>query len=258
MRRALFGMAVLVAGCTTNEEQPFVAGDSAAGTAATAGAAAAPDTGSATIIGTVRFEGERPPSPSIDMSADPGCLAMYGGGSPTDFQIRASNGLLADVLVYVKSGLPEGYSYPVPGSLPAIDLRECRIRPHIGGARVGQRFEIRNRDTVLHQPRFESEDNPRLAGDLRPGAVIGHTFSEPEMMIPLRCEQHDWMRGNFAVLDHPFFFTTGEEGAFELTGLPPGTYELEAWHTQLGTRRIEVTVPARGTARAEFTFAARS
>src|SRR2546430_2243295 len=50
----------------------------------------------------------------------------------------------------------------------------------------------------------------------------------------------------------------GEDGAFELRGLPPGTYTVEAWHPVLGTRTltVKVGVGPKGTVPARFSFKA--
>jgi len=50
--------------------------------------------------------------------------------------------------------------------------------------------------------------------------------------------------------------TAGDDGAFEIKGLPPGSYTLEAWHPTLGTRTVTVQIGkgAKATATAKFTF----
>jgi hypothetical protein len=47
---------------------------------------------------------------------------------------------------------------------------------------------------------------------------------------------------------------TTKDGKFELKGLPPGTYTIEAWQEKYGTQDQTVTVPAKGNATAAFTF----
>jgi hypothetical protein len=39
------------------------------------------------------------------------------------------------------------------------------------------------------------------------------------------------------VLSNPFFAVTGENGSFEIKGLPAGTYEVEAIHGKLGVEK---------------------
>ena len=72
-------------------------------------------------------------------------------------------------------------------------------------------------------------------------------------MIPIKCNVHPWMTAYVGVLPHPFFSVTGDDGTFEITGLPPGDYVIEAWHEEYGTFTQNVTVGASETQEIEFT-----
>ena len=37
-------------------------------------------------------------------------------------------------------------------------------------------------------------------------------------MIPVKCNQHPWMKMYLSVLDNPFFAVTGKDGSFEFKG----------------------------------------
>jgi hypothetical protein len=63
------------------------------------------------------------------------------------------------------------------------------------------------------------------------------------------------MKAWVAVLDHPYFAVTGEDGSFDLRGLPPGEYTLEVWHEKLGTVDQRVTIEPKQAAHADFTMA---
>ena len=80
------------------------------------------------------------------------------------------------------------------------------------------------------------------------------TFNTPEVMVPLECNVHGWMNAFVGVTDHPYFAVSGDDGMFTISGLPAGTYTLEAWHETLGTQTAEVTVEEGGTASVEFTY----
>jgi hypothetical protein len=55
-------------------------------------------------------------------------------------------------------------------------------------------------------------------------------------------------------MSHPFFAVSGDNGSFTITGLPAGTYEIEAWHEKLGRKTASVTVPATGSVTSDFSF----
>ena len=57
------------------------------------------------------------------------------------------------------------------------------------------------------------------------------------------------------VFANPFFSVSGTDGKYKISGLPPGTYEVEAWHEKLGTQTTKVTVAANKPAAANFSFA---
>jgi hypothetical protein len=64
------------------------------------------------------------------------------------------------------------------------------------------------------------------------------------------------MNAFVGVTAHPYFAVSGTDGSFTISGLPAGTYEIEAWHEKFGTRTASVTVADGGQATVEFTFSA--
>ena len=56
------------------------------------------------------------------------------------------------------------------------------------------------------------------------------------------------------VVAHPFFAVTSADGSFQLKGLPPGTYTIEAWHEKFGTKTASVTIGAKESKDVAFTF----
>ena len=123
--------------------------------------------------------------------------------------------------------------------------------------RVGQPLEIVNSDPTLHNihamPKANAEFNN---GQPIQGMKTTHTFTAKEVMVPFKCDVHGWMNAYVGVLDHPYFAVTDKDGKFELKGLPPGTYTIEAWHEKLGTQTQSVTIGAKETKDVTFTFKA--
>jgi plastocyanin len=182
------------------------------------------------------------------------CLSKHST-PPTDPQVAVSNGMLANVFVYVKGGLPAGASYPAPTTPVVIDQDGCLYHPRVFGVRAGQPIEIRNSDPVLHNIKAVPTANRGFnISQPSQGMRTTRTFNTPEVMVPFECNVHGWMKAYVGVMSHPFFATSGENGGFSIPGLPAGTYELEAWHEKLGTRMATVTVAEGATATVEFTF----
>ncbi len=216
------------------------------------GEAAAP-LGNASISGMVMFTGTAPANPAIDMAEEPECAAKHPDG-PTDPIVSVSDGHLANVFIRVVGGLPDG-PYPMPSEPATIDQNGCLYTPRVIGVMVGQTLEITNSDPLLHNIKAVPTEN-RLFNISQPraGMTSSRTFTAPEIMIPFECSVHGWMNAYAGVVEHPYFATSGADGSFTISGLPAGTYQVEAWHETLGTQSGEATVEADGSASVNFTF----
>jgi len=67
------------------------------------------------------------------------------------------------------------------------------------------------------------------------------------------------MKAYVGVLKHPFFAVSKPDGTFQITGVPAGTYTVVAWHEGPGNgteKTMQVTVPASGAGKADFSFGA--
>ena len=97
-----------------------------------------------------------------------------------------------------------------------------------------QKVNIQNSDQTAHNVNVQAQKNDKLNPSQPAGAPpIVAEFKRPETLIPVKCNQHPWMKAYIGVLGHPFFAVTGPDGSFEIKGLPPGTYTLVAWHEKM-------------------------
>lgn len=208
------------------------------------------------VTGKVAFQGQPPRFPAISMDADPACAAMHSARVYPDAVLVNGNGTLKNVFVYVKSGL-EGKNMAVPDDPAVLDQRACIYEPHVLGIQARQNLRIVTSDKTTHNVHPMPKTNREWNISQPPGAdPIVQTFSRPEVSIPVKCNQHPWMRAYIHVVSHPFYAVSGEDGTFELKGLPPGDYEVEAVHEHYGAQVQKVTVPAKGSATADFAYAA--
>ncbi len=206
------------------------------------------------ISGAVRFVGSPPDPVVLQMAADPFCLIVHQGETVTaDTVMVNDNGTLRWVFVYVRDPGVAGRS----ASPPPIELNQvaCVYQPRVLGMQAGATIKITNSDNTLHNVNVQAANNPSFnVAQPIPGMSIEGFFAAPEVMIPVKCDVHPWMRAYVGVLPHLFFAVTGGDGAFEISGLPPGDHVVEAWHETLGTRTLSVTVTAGAAASADFSF----
>ena len=217
-------------------------------------AATAKADGPGSITGKITYDGEPPVRTPVRMAADPNCKP--GPESLSETQIVSADRGLKNVFIYVKDGLGDAV-YETPTSPIVLDQVGCRYEPHVFGVFVGQPVEIKNSDPTLHNvhaiPKNNEEFNFGQENEKAP--AVTKTFSKPEIGVSFRCDVHGWMRSYANVVTHPFFAVTKDDGSFEIRGLKPGTYTIEAWHERLGTQTQQITISdAAAAATAAFSF----
>ncbi len=208
----------------------------------------------ATITGKVSFDGQKPKLARLMMDQDPVCVQKHSSPVFTEDGAVNSNGTLANVFVYVKSGA-EKYTFATPKTTVELDQDGCVYKPHVLGIQVGQTLSILTKDPTTHNIHPMPKDNREWNMSQSPNAPpIEQKFARPEIMIPVKCNQHPWMRAYLGIMKHPFFAVSGSDGTFTIKGLPPGEYTIEAWTATFGTQTQKVTVGAKESKQVDFTF----
>lgn len=208
----------------------------------------------ATITGRISFIGEPPQPKRIDAGADPVCEADNRELFTEDVIVKA--GKLANVLVYVQSGEAlNWYVFDAPGTEVSLAHHGCQIVPHVMGMQIQQTLKIANEDATTHNTNL-SPKNSAFSNQSQPqgGTPLTHKFTAPEVLIPVKDNQHPWEKAYVAVLAHPFFAVSAQDGSYEISGLPPGQYTVVALHERFGEQRVEVTVGVREKKNLDFSF----
>lgn len=208
-----------------------------------------------TISGKVSFDGTPPPTKKIDMSQDANCAAAPGEKTTDD--VVVAGGKLENVFVYLKGGPVDKFSFPTPSDAVTLDQQGCRYHPRVLGIQVNQTFRVTNSDKTTHNihpsPKKNEEWNQMQAQGAPP---IEKKFSRAETLIPVKCNQHPWMKANIGVLAHPYFAVSGPDGFYTIKNVPPGTYTLVFWHETLGEQTQSVTVAAKESKTQDITYKA--
>ena len=208
----------------------------------------------ATVTGKVSFSGKKPVVRSIDMSANPACEKAHPAPVASEEVVVNGNGTLANAFVWVKEGVPAG-KWTVTSKAAVVDQQGCMYTPHVSGVMAGQTVEFLNSDETNHNIHPLPSQNQEWNESQPPkGSPKSKSFDKEEIMIPVKCNIHPWMRAYIGVVRHPFFAVTGNDGTFSIAGLPPGKYTLEAWHERYGKKTVEVTVAAKDSKSVDFTF----
>ena len=247
---ALAGSIVLtLIGCGNKD------GNASPGSAESAGATTTIDpTTSGSITGTVRLVGTPPVLKAIDMNAAPACVKANSSPVIPPQVIMGDNGTLADVAIYIKSGL-DGRHFETPKDPVILEQKACMYKPHVIALMVNQRLEVRNEDATTHNVHLLAKSNrPWNKSQPLDGPAIEESFPQPELAIPVICNVHPWMRAFTFVFDNPYYAITSRTGTFELKNLPPGTYTIEAWQERYGTQDQIVIIGPKESKSISFTF----
>ena len=212
-----------------------------------------------TITGKVSLNGAAPAAKPIDMSQDGACVQT--NANPVSEEVSVKDGKLASVFVYIKDGQVTGgkkikdYAFDVPAEAAKLDQHGCHYVPHVLGLQAKQKVEVINSDPTTHNVNVQAKSNEKWNQSQTQGAApIVKSFARSETLIPVKCNQHPWMKAYVNVLSHPYFFVTKDDGTFEIKNVPPGTYTLVAWHEKFGEKTAQIKVDAKGAATTDFTF----
>ena len=254
IRFALLGLLslsvlLLLAGCNKKENA-----ESTQPTNAPASAPAATPIDQSTVAsvsGTVKYDGAAPKAQKIDMSQDPACK-----GTNEAENVVADKGDLANVFVYVKDGLGNR-TFDTPKDPVILDQSGCKYHPHVLGVMAGQTVQIKNDDPTTHNIHPTPKDNREWNESQPPqSAPIEKNFAREEIMLPVKCNQHPWMKMYINVVKSPFYAITGPDGKYEIKGLPPGDYTIAFVHEKLGEQDQKVTVAPKESKTVDQSFKA--
>lgn len=247
---AMSMLALFVAGCGKKAEETATDEKPASGAAATP-----VDPGTVgTITGKIIFSGAKPAAKPIKMDAEPICKQAHSGTVNSEEVVVNDNGTLQNVFVYVKSGA-EKFAFDPPKEPVALDQHGCMYVPHVIGVQVNQEIKILNSDNTNHNihplPKQNREWNQSMAPKQEP---LVRSFPREEVLIAVKCNVHPWMKSYIGVLKHPLFAVSGKDGTFEIKGVPPGEYEVEAWHEKYGQMSAKVQLGPKDSKAMDFTF----
>ena len=171
-----------------------------------------------------------------------------------DFKISADGGL-KDVVIaleHVEAGKPFNKK-PI-----LIDSEDCKFTPDVNAVRQGEEFKVNNLDAVMHNSQVYQAERGKIIQNLPvpPEEVTDGkvTFQKKFKIFQMICGMHEFMQTWGYRIQNPYYFITKLGGEFKIDNIPPGDYNLHAWHYLMKPQNQRIHVAKNGTIDVNFKF----
>ncbi len=182
-----------------------------------------------TISGTVKWSGPEPRNLDVAVNKDPQiCDPESHKTINMERLVIGPDSGVANTIVYIRN-ISQGKPMNLPEPRRSLDQKHCRYEPHILLVPRSAEIAMKSSDTVLHTVHMDGAASFNVPFPF-PDRVITRNMDAPGL-VNLRCNGgHVWMNAEMMVVSHPYYAVTDLNGRFELTDVPPGDYEVVAWH----------------------------
>jgi plastocyanin len=127
---------------------------------------------------------------------------------------------------------------------PHIAQRNKTFIPDFLVVEIGTWVEFPNWDEFNHNVFSRSQAAPPFDLDRYPyGQSKSYEFSKVGV-VQVFCNIHPQMRATVVVTPNRYHARVDDDGSFAIDDIPPGEYELVAWHARCAEQRMAVTVVA--------------
>jgi hypothetical protein len=183
-----------------------------------------------TITGTVKWTGPQPKITKLPITKNID-VCDPDSQKTRDLErivINPEGNGVANTVVFLR-GVTRGKAMDLPEARATLDQRTCRYVPHILLVPQGGAVKIKSSDPVLHTVQMFGVATNNVPFPFQ-NQFIPITLNR-NGVVELKCNAgHVWMNANLLVVKHPYYAVTDEHGEFKLTDVPPGEYEIVAWH----------------------------
>lgn len=214
-----------------------------------------------TVSGKVLLAGPPPParifhlvfSPNLDF-----CGRISDGNGNRllrEFNVAPDGGFQGVIVavVGVEKGKPFNYT-------PQLTIENCRIAPFVTPIRNSHAITLENKDSIAHDIQgYTLKDEytfPMFNKPLTPETMSTKqaVFRKDHYIFRTQCGVHDYMQSWGIAIGNPYFAVTGYDGTFQIADLPPGDYDVIAWHPHMKVQAQQISVTENGKAHLSFRF----
>jgi len=206
--------------------------------------------GTSRIVGRVLVEGhfEKPRPLKVYKNRD-----FCGPQVPNESLLVGSRGGVQNVVVTIPKARGEIMASPAKSLV--LDNRNCAFVPHVQIAPAGNEILLLNSDPILRDVHTRIGSETLFNVGLPTWRQVKKRLRR-EGIVKVECDVlHTWQSAYIAVTSSPYFAVTDEKEEFVIEGVPPGTYQMDVWHEQLGGLLKRVVVTGGGASQIDLVFA---
>jgi hypothetical protein len=187
-------------------------------------------TNGGTITGTVKWSGAPAKPIVLPITKNPDiCDPQKKKDRDLERIIVAPDGSVANTVVYLKNISKGKAMDTLAVQRRQLNQKTCRYEPHVYLVPKESNFEMKSSDPILHNIHMMGAAFYNIPFPI-PDKVINRPMHK-DGVVDIKCDAgHVWMNSEVLVVDHPYYAVTDEHGNFKLTDVPPGDYDIEAWH----------------------------
>ena len=173
-----------------------------------------------------------------------------------DFTVSESRGLKDTVVKLI--GVPKGK--PFLSKIQKMVMNRCHTPKYVIGARNGETLLLENTDPIRHEiVAYEFTDGGVNQRSHRP--VDANTSQTRDIFVKsktknflIKCNLHPFLQSRGIIVENPYYAITDEEGNFSIKDVPPGTYEVVAWHPFISNQIRTITIEPENQSTLNFEF----
>lgn len=215
-----------------------------------------------TLRGRVKLTGPVPQPRSFHLIHSPNiefCSRISDGKGHRlvrDFTVSESSGL-KDVVIAIQ-GVHKGKPYT--SRMQSFNIARCHSDQYVIGIKNGEDFLIENTDPIRHEiatyeiaGAYVNQKSNRPVDEKT--SQIQNVFVRGDVdEFLIKCNLHPFLQTRAFMVDNPYYTVTDSEGRFTIKDIPPGRYDVIAWHPFIPSQKGTITVKADRETQLDFEF----
>ncbi len=137
----------------------------------------------------------------------------------------------------VQSALGQS-AVPDPDRHTIMLQKDKTFSPHVLAIPMGTMVDFPNADPIFHNAFSSYSGQIFDIGLYPPGSTRAVRFAR-EGVVRVFCNIHSEMSAVIVVVATPYFATTKRDGSLEITGVPPGEYDLRVFHERAAEAALQ-------------------